>query len=180
MDMKMFMYNYWDWKNISSNLLALTLGFGSLAFYIYILLLANKVSDISPVQSFSQSGLLTVLVFSMMFFLVLFTIYRVRELFKETEELIRHLYNYRKFRFYKSGIEFIQSFEWMKSSIGIYFDAGLSGLSWLSDHLLKKGFDKEAKKAILEFILITSGEYGFRMIMIILGIYLCSGEIRIW
>lgn len=170
-DVKLFMHEYWDWRNARNNFLGISLGLSAVAAAGAIVAIQVHFEDIPLLRAASEHPLsLTVICLSLAA-LCVYSGYRIVEQKKTMEELCKGLDRLRLFRMYKGTIGLAQALPFMESTAGKFASFGLEALKQISDSVVHGAIKKGMRTEMAEFALITAVEYGARITILLLAVY---------
>lgn len=169
-DIKLFMREYWDWKNLRNNLLGFSLALSALASAVAAAIVRAKFPDRSIIDAFAQYPARTILILGACAGLIAYSGYRVIEQKKSLEKLARGLEALRLFRIYKGTLGLAQSLPFMQQGAGAFVSFGIEAVKHLSDSAMNHAIEKGTRNEMIEFALITAAEYSGRIIILLLAV----------
>lgn len=170
-DIKLFMHEYWDWRNARNNFLGISLGLSAVAAAAAIIAIQMYFSDIPLLRAANEHPFALAVICLSLAALGVYSGYRIVEQKHSMEELCKGLDRLRLFRMYKGTIGLAQALPFMESKAGQFASFGLEALKRISDSLVDGAIKKGMRSEMLEFALITAVEYGARITILLLAVY---------
>lgn len=170
-DVKLFMHEYWDWRNARNNFLGISLGLSAVAATACIIAIQLYFEDLPLLRAVREQPIAFSVICLSLAALCIYSGFRIVEQKKTMEDLCSGLDKLRLFRMYKGTIGLAQALPFMESTAGQFASFGLEALKRISDSLVDGAIKKGMKHEMLEFALITALEYGARITILLLAMY---------
>jgi hypothetical protein len=173
-----FWNEYWDWKYLRDNTLNLCVWLVTLTGYFYCYRMLHGVHGHPIKTSFSQHPyVVSFVIGALVWFLIsttLQTFYNV----KRTVELCHRISHPSLIK--KVGkLAVVLSLFYLEASSLPFFLVSLAGIT-IPNLIINRMMEKKLTVAVEQFILLAIIEYAFRASVVVAGLYVETGHIRLW